>query len=33
MHLVCTGEESAASGVSQEEIVAVVAEAHTELDK
>ena len=33
MHLVGTGEESAASGVSQEEIVAVVAEAHTELDK
>ena len=33
MHLVCIGEESAASGVSQEEIVAVVAEAHTELDK
>ena len=33
MHLVGTGEESAASGVSQEEIVAVVAKAHTELDK
>ena len=33
MHLVGTGEESVASGVSQEEIVAVVAEAHTELDK
>ena len=33
MHLVGTGEESAASGVSQEEIVAVVTEAHTELDK
>ncbi|MFC2607138.1 MAG: TlyA family RNA methyltransferase [Selenomonas sp.] len=33
MHLVGTGEESAAPGVSQEEIVAVVAKAHTELDK